>query len=932
MPQIVSLDIETTGLDPQREAIIEIGAVLFNDRRIEDKWTTLINPGRAIPPFITNLTGISNQMVANAPPLQAVLRDLVDFVGDIPIVGQNISFDLSFFRRHGAFTDNKRLDTYEMAAILMPNAGRYNLGALAQALAVPLPATHRALDDALVTHGVYLRLHQMAMDLPIDLLAEIVRWGEQIEWDGYWAFRRALRLRSRETVRGKVVNQGYAGPLFNRRAERPPSPIQIDGDLQPIDPEEVAAVLEHGGAFSRQFPNFEYRPQQVDMLRAVSEALSDGRHLLVEASTGVGKSFAYVIPAAVWAIKNNTRVVISTNTINLQDQLINKDIPSVREALNLPLQAAVLKGRSNYLCPRRLEALRRKGPENGEELRVIAKVLVWLRQTSSGDRSEINLNGPVEREIWSRFSAEDEGCTSDTCVQRTGGACPFYQARQAAQNAHLLIVNHALLLADVATGNRVLPEFDYLIVDEAHHLEEATTNALGFRVNQYEIDRLLRTLGGPKSGVLGWILVALEDLLTPTDYGAINHLVEHATDQAFGFDNLVKQFFQSIEQFLFDLREGKPVGPYGHQERILPSTRKLPAWEEVEIAWDDSERRLRSLLEALEQIGQGLAELLEALPEEGQDLYTQLTSNYRRLKELQENLNALVFEPEPMRIYWAEIQSDGRRLSLHAVPLHIGPLMERHIWHEKAAVILTSATLTTAGEFDYLRGRLYAEDAYELALGSPFDYESAALLYLADNIPEPADARNYQRAVEFGLINLCRATGGRALVLFTSYAQLRRTAQAIAPALAEDEIIVYEQGEGASPHTLLETFRSSDKAVLLGTRAFWEGVDIPGDPLSVLVIVKLPFDVPSDPVIASRSETFEDPFSQYALPEAILRFRQGFGRLIRTQFDRGVVAVFDKRLLTKSYGRAFTESLPPCTIKVGPLEQLPHTAAQWLNL
>jgi ATP-dependent DNA helicase DinG len=258
--------------------------------------------------------------------------------------------------------------------------------------------------------------------------------------------------------------------------------------------------------------------------------------------------------------------------------------------------------------------------------------------------------------------------------------------------------------------------------------------------------------------------------------------------------------------------------------------------------------------------------------------------------------------------------------------------MQRYLWHEKSSVILTSATLTTAGEFDYLRGRLYAEDAYELSVGSPFDYESAALLYIVNDIPEPNDRHGHQRAVESGLINLCTAAGGRTMVLFTSYDQLKRTSQAIAPLLLNKDIVVYEQGEGASPHSLLETFRTEERAVLLGTKAFWEGVDIPGEALSVLVIVKLPFDVPSDPIVAARSETFDDPFNQYSIPEAILRFRQGFGRLIRTQSDRGVVAIMDKRILTKRYGRMFIDSLPTCTVQVGSLAQLPKSTERWLNL
>ena len=305
---------------------------------------------------------------------------------------------------------------------------------------------------------------------------------------------------------------------------------------------------------------------------------------------------------------------------------------------------------------------------------------------------------------------------------------------------------------------------------------------------------------------------------------------------------------------------------------------------------------------------------------------------HRRLSEFKDNINALVFEPSEEIIYWAEVQSNSYQPSLHAAPLHIGSLMKQYLWNEKASVILTSATLTAAGEFGYLRGRLSAEDAYELALGSPFDYENAALLYLVNDIPEPGDRNGHQRAIEAGLIRLCKATGGRTLVLFTSYEQLKRTSQSISPILAKDDILVYEQGEGASPHTLLETFRSTERAVLLGTRAFWEGVDVPGEALSVLVIAKLPFDVPSDPIVAARAETFDDPFYQYSLPEAILRFRQGFGRLIRTQSDRGVIVCFDRRILTKRYGKLFLDSLPPCTVKTGSLAELPHVASQWLNL
>jgi len=933
MPEIVALDIETTGLDPKREAILEIGAVRFNGRRVEQEWSTLVNPGRRVPSFITQLTGISNQMVANAPPMSDVRAELQDFVGDAVIIGHNVRFDLSFLQRQRLFSYNETIDTYEMASVLMPNASRYGLGSLASQLVVPLPATHRALDDALVTHGVYMRLHDKALDLPLEVLADIVRLGEQVEWGGYLGFRYALQERSKETIKARQPSQSFAGPWFGEEYDqRGSQTLAPNTEFQSLDPEEVSSILEYGGAFSRHFPDYEFRPQQVEMVQAVTEALSKERHLLVEASTGIGKSFAYLIPAALFSTANNTRVVISTNTINLQDQLINKDVPDLRQALGLDFQAAVLKGRGNYLCPRRLDNFHRRGPDSAEEMRVLGKIMVWMLETQSGDRADINLNGVQERDVWRRISADDEACTQETCLNRSGGACPLYRARLAAQSAHILIINHALLLADVATGNRVLPEYDYLIIDEGHHLEDASTDALSFRVSQFEVVRMLRELGSSSTGAVGWAVKSVETLLSPSDMAAFNQVASRTTDFAFQFEQLSKKFFTGLDKFLLEVREGEPVGQYAHQERILPASRTQPGWDEVEALWDEAEHALGGMLEHLEMIAQALANLVDVLSEESQELYNQVTSLYRRLGELRENLNGFVFEPQSNIIYWVEVRPDGRMPSMHAAPLHIGPLMERFLWHEKAAVILTSATLTAAGEFDFLRERLQAVDAYEIALGSPFDYENAALLYLPNDIPEPKQRSIYQRAVNQSILDLCRRTGGRALVLFTSYAQLRATSQAISSLLAEDEIVVYEQGEGASSSSLLESFRSTEKAVLLGTRAFWEGVDVPGDALSVLVITKLPFDVPTDPIVAARAETFEDPFYQFAVPEAILRFRQGFGRLIRTQSDRGVVVILDQRVLSKSYGRSFIESLPNCTTQVGPLGNLPRAAENWLNI
>ncbi len=351
MSSIVAVDIETTGLNPDEDSIIEIGAVKFNGHRVEGTWETLVNPRRSIPSFISQLTGISNAMVRNAPILTEVMADFIAFAGNDPVVGHNISFDLTFLQRAGSLKQNIAIDTYEMAAVLMPTASRYNLSALAQQLGVLLPATHRALDDAKATHAVYLALIEKAKQLPLDLLAEIVRMGEPLDWQANWPFQQVLRQRAKEPVQAKKSFGGLHGPLFEQPVVEEGQELAPDSAGEQLDIDDVAAVLDLGGKFADYFDSYEYRPQQVDMLRSVATALNKSQHLMVEAGTGTGKSLAYLIPAAYWALKNSTRVVISTNTINLQDQLINKDIPDLREALGLPVRAAVLKGRSNYLCP-----------------------------------------------------------------------------------------------------------------------------------------------------------------------------------------------------------------------------------------------------------------------------------------------------------------------------------------------------------------------------------------------------------------------------------------------------------------------------------------------------------------------------------------------------------------------------------------------------
>jgi DNA polymerase-3 subunit epsilon/ATP-dependent DNA helicase DinG len=937
MPQTyVALDLETTGLDAERDAIIEVGAAKFRQDELLDEFSTFVDPGRRIPHDITVLTGISDQDVRGAPQLYEVLPDLDRFVGEYPVVGHSVDFDLRFLQQHSSAFDNEYLDTFELAGVLLPHADRYSLSRLTQMFDVELEQAHRALDDALASYWLFRAMLRRACELPPRMLKEIIGHGKRGQWSASVFFREALEELARRPPEKQATPErlGPEGPLF--AASEKVEPLEPTGDEKPLNIDFLASVLEQKGAFADHFPDYEHRPQQIDMLRAVGEAFNEGRHLLVEAPTGVGKSLAYLIPAVYWAAQNGERVVVSTNTINLQEQLYQKDVPDLERILPLDFEIAVLKGRSHYLCPARLQALRHRGARSPEQARVLAKVLIWLLTTDDGDGDELFLPSALERSMWHRLSADYEKCSPERCRFFQRGVCYFYRARRAAEAAHLIIVNHALLLADVAVQNRALPEYNYLILDEAHHLESATTSGLSFETDRTSVRRLLSEIGrvtssGRVTGLMSQVLSSCQQGDLPKN---IMEEVELSIGQiGQGVDRALRQlnvFFDRLKDFAEE-QKGNRSSRYSFRMRLTSGIRVQPAWDSIEIACDDINLPIKDVVRELERLAGGIDELVTSydLPN-ADELQVQMLGMAQHLEEVREQISHLIMDPSASLIYWLEIQPNRDHLSLHAAPLHVGPLVKEHLLHKKRSVVLTSATLRTSGTFDFLRERLHAWDANELVVGSPFDYESSTLFYIVDDIPEPSD-RGYQRVVAQGMAELFRATEGRALALFTSYRQLRATLRAIKAPLAQAGITVQAQGQGVSRAQLLDNFRTGDRRVLLGTRSFWEGVDVPGDPLSCLAIAKLPFSVPSDPVFAARAETFEHPFRDFAVPETILRFLQGFGRLIRTREDRGVVACFDKRLLTKSYGPFFLDSLPNPTIRSGSITQLSKAAAEWLE-
>lgn len=958
MRTLVSLDIETTGFDPERDAILEIGVVRFCGEAVIKEWCSLIDPQRPIPHKITELTGITDDMVKReGVPLWDGLREAQRIIGNAPIIGHNIAFDLGFFKSLKTpppFTKNTAFDTFELAGILVPHAGRYSLSALAAELGIHLPESHRAMADARTAHQLYLKVFERAVALPREIVDEISRHADLSGWTLADFWRDVKEEQARGTFSTSIGaqlrrltpdgrRQKDPSAVLRRRSALQAKPLKPNEQIQPLDVERVAATLASDGPFAAKFPGYEMRPQQVEMLRKVAQTFNAGGVAFIEAGTGVGKSLAYLIPAMMWAMQNNERVVVSTNTINLQEQLADKDVPAVVGILGEAGRAAVMKGKGRYLCPNRFADLRHNGPKTADEVRLLAKILIWLPNTLTGDADELFIPTPGERAVFQHLSAQNPICNANTC---SATDCFFHQARRLAESAHVIIVNHALLLADIAVENHALPEYKYLIVDEAHHLEAAATDSLTYRLDRDEIQRTLSDLGrGTKarqaagSGLLAEIAAKGRTLLSPNHGGALDGLCDQAMDAVNAAWSSNIAFFDELGEFMADETSGDS-SDYTQRVRLTRALRNHSGWTRVEIAFGNLQRDLNALARQLDGIFKALSEASELIAD-FDPLVTRLHGAIRFIIEASEQLNGMIAKPSDDRIYWVDIETARKgarqpRLTLNAAPLHVGPLMQRDLWQKKHAVVLTSATMRTSAangksqpSFDFIKSRLSAPDAETLALGSPFDYKASTLLYLVTDIPEP-NQQGYQQAVERGLIELFRASEGRGLALFTSYSALRATARAIAPTLLRDDILVFEQGDGTSRRAMIENFRAADRAVMLGTKSFWEGVDIQGEKLSALAICKLPFDVPTDPIFAARSETFDNPFNEYSVPETVLRFRQGFGRLIRSKSDRGVIVVFDRRLLTKSYGAAFLNVLPGPTAMRAPLAQLGEAVRDWL--
>lgn len=923
----VALDLETTGLSPDSDAIIEVGAVKFRNGDRLDSFQTLVNPHRVVPLNVQRLCHISQREIETAPSFDEVARELEDFLEDHPLIGHNISFDLEFLARNGIALPEESCDTLEMTKLLLPGVSERNLSAVAGYLNIPNLSAHRALVDAEMSREIFTALLDKLYRMDPVVLDEMARLTGRMDW---WVGDLLSQVAHERGGNLLLSEANLERVCFGNGKPSNKAPLVPNEEISPLDIEGLASCFSVDGSLARAFPAYEERPQQVTMMRAVARALNEEGHLIVEAGTGTGKSMAYLLPSAFFAKQNNIPVVISTNTINLQEQLVHKDIPDLLDALDpespvSDIEVAQLKGRTNYLCLRRWEILRKAEGLPMEAVQLLARVQIWLLSTQTGDRSELNIDAR-EMSYWYRMCAQSYDCLGKKCPYQQRGICFLQRARKAAESAHLIVVNHALLLSEISAGGQILPPYSRLIIDEAHHLEEVATTQLGVEIREKDIFDYLAQIYQESEGMRAGIVPQLQYLARSGDFDraadltGIGSLIIAATEKA---HNRVSEFFTEAGALLQSLGEGQ--GEYDLNVRITAAVRAQPAWSEIEIACENLIGTLGEIDRLLRKVNAVVEDLpgLEALKFE---LITAINVGH----ELRGELDSMVFHPEGNTVHWLTLGRRNNMITLHSAPLHVGSILSSHLYLRLDSLILTGATLSLEGNFEYLKGRLGLEEVDELLLDSPFDYEQAALVYLVSDIPEPGSA-GYQEALERTLILLCEAAEGRALMLFTSHAALRSAKLAIADILMENDILVLGQGVDGAPRRLVSSLQENNRTVILGAASFWEGVDVVGEALSVLGIVRLPFNVPSDPVFAARSETFSNPFNEFALPQAAFKFKQGFGRLIRAKGDRGMLVVLDSRLSKKGYGRIFLNSLPSCRVEKGLSRNLPHVVQEWLG-
>ena len=930
----IALDIETTGLDPSKDEIIEIAAVRYQNGEKIDSFQSFVRPRHGIPKFIQYLTHIDPDELSTAPMIGTVLDKLLPYLTGSVIVGHNVGFDIGFIDHGLALTGelplpNDLWDTAELGRIYLPYTNDHTLGTMCRYFDIDLVNAHRANADAEATAELMIRLAKHIADhYPMLTNARLLDFSRQSspkqKPDGF--LLKLVEWQRRNLGAGKLT------PPENKRV----NVIVHEASPQAKHP-GMDKVFGPGGLLEEKFENFEYREGQLQMGKAVEAAFKQNKHLAVEAGTGVGKSFAYLVPAMEYSLKQETTVVISTNTKNLQEQLFYKDIPRLRDILPLSFKAVLVKGRENYVCQRRWDEMmyeQTKGLTTWEA-RGLMYLYVWMLQTVSGDVSE---NSSFDRSrfrlLWRKVNSDRYSCMGRKCPR--ANSCFVMQLRKHIDSATVVVVNHSLLLADLRNENTTLGDYTHLVVDEAHNLPAAASDLLGFELSYAEITNSLYQLAGTgkkMGGMLHQIELNLKkSVLTDNPKQQATLLIQKLWDDVEELRKLNTSLFQEASNSVTQnesygkLRIKALVGfeiLYSHLERMIE-------------AWKNMQKDLKALGNVYSSFN---SKQIHAWEETNESIQT----TYQRFSETEGKL--LTLRNPDLDNYALWLQNDPKpdrntpTAAFCYAPVEVDTLLKSLLYDNVQSIVFTSATLALRGSFKFFFNQsglhLVDKDKIDTVIvSSPFDYDQQSKLMVSSFLPEHKDKFFLNQAL--GCVKqILSSTDVGTMMLFTSYRDLNSVYDHIGDDLYHRGRAFFAQGKIGSRSSILEEFKNHGNAVLLGTSSFWEGVDVQGDSLSLLILFKLPFQVPSEPIVEAYIEKLEregkDSFMHYMLPHALLRLRQGFGRLIRSKTDRGIVLIMDSRVSTKKYGTYFKEVLPTHSLELRSEFELINEVTRFFN-
>jgi DNA polymerase III epsilon subunit family exonuclease len=920
--EVIALDLETTGLDVKTADIIEIGAAKCRGDEILERYQTLIKPGHAIPEIVTFITGIKEEDVAESPSIESVLPELAAFIGDRPIVGHRIEFDVQMLNRYEVARPNPRVDTFELAGFLLPNLGRYNLSSLSQELGIELTNAHRALDDAIASWQLYRQLWARLLALPLPLLAELDQQSRGRAWDAEAAISDALieALAGAEAPGDRLDFPQLTAPLIP-----PPTPLTVHPNPQASDL----------GALAEKLPGLEGYPGAsgnwpAQVLGLAGAAFQRDKHLLLETPPGPAGLWATALAAADYALTHQEPVVLAIATPQSYELVSKTLLPALQKQWEGRLHFSEALDRGQYLCPQRLAGLRERGPASVAEAAVLAKILVALQQGATGNKRELNFRNNQEQGVWATLSAEQDRCEASHCEEEIKQACPLHKAYQQAQAAHIILSRQSLLMHE-GTGSSLLPQHQYLLIAEAHLLENQLTDGGRYTLERGRVLAKFASFADLEKGRLHDLLGPLSEILTPGHYAKLATFAEAIAETSLAMLPLLRKWFSELEACLSHGEGGQGDAPL-RKLRVTAPVRGGAPWQNAARYWGKLREYTEDLQAAFLKIAGALGQLRQRY-EDLEDLYPQLNkvagAIAQDLQDFRDRADQFMQAKQKHTIYWIETNQEGDELRLLSAPLQIGDWIEEKLWEGKSGVVMASPYLRIQGDFQFMGDRLNAARGVDQrAVEVPENDRPNVMIYLPTDMPEPNQRTEYQAALQAGLVDLAGFHWGKILSLFTSNQQAKEITMQLSEPLSQAGVDLIESGSGGTRPQMLERFQAAERALLLGTEFYWEGVDIPG--VSLLTLARLPFEALSDPVGEARSDQYgQDSFKEYTLNLAVLRFRQNYDRLNPGPGRPGVLVMFDRRMTSKPYGKAFLDSLPDGVVERGPLAKMKFVVRDW---